>query len=54
MAGQDPGEKILPPHRREVVQMNLAQKGFWKCVVYYAKGLGIYGCESRALSSIYR
>lgn len=53
MTGQDPCEKIAP-HWREVVQINLTQEGFWKCIVYYAKALGIYGSKSRALSSIYR
>lgn len=54
MAGQDPGEKILSPHWRDIIEVNLAQEGFLKCIVYYTKELGIYGSESRALSSTYR
>lgn len=54
MAGQDPGGKMLFPRRKEVIQINLAQEGFWKCVVYYTKELGMSGSENRALSCIYR
>lgn len=49
MTDQDPGEKILSPHKREVIEINLIQEGIGKCIVFCAKELGIYGYETRAL-----